>query len=158
MSCRQGLQFATELKSDCAALHELTAALINELGDAVKLMRDPTRGGLAASVVEIGKACGCDIEIDEAALPPSAVVRGAADMLGLDVLSVANEGKLVAFVAAGAAEEAATILKRFDIAGQAAVIGRVGDRGDMPLVEMLTTAGGRRIIQMPYGEDLPRIC
>ena len=158
MSCRQGLQFATELKSDCAALHELTMALIEELGDAVRLMRDPTRGGLAASVVEIGKACGCDVELDEAALPPSSLVRGAADMLGLDVLSVANEGKLVAFVAGEAAEEAAAILRRFELASQAAVIGCVGQRSDMPLVEMLTSAGGRRIIQMPYGEDLPRIC
>ena len=158
MSCRRGLTFATELVSDCAALHELTAALIDELGDGVRLMRDPTRGGLAASVVEIGKACGCDVEIDEAALPPSILVRGAADMLGLDVLNVANEGKLVAFVAGDAADEATAILRRFDLASQAAVMGRVGERSDMPLVELLTAAGGRRIIQMPYGEDLPRIC
>ena len=109
-------------------------------------------------VVEIGQSCGCDVEIDEAALPSSATARGAADLLGLDVLTVANEGKLVAFVAADAADRAAALLRRFDAATAAAVIGRVGRRSDSPLVEMLTSTGGRRIVQMPYGEELPRIC
>ena len=158
MSCREGLAFATELRSDCAALHELTAAMIGEFGEAVRFMRDPTRGGLAAVVVEIGQSCGCDVEIDEAALPGNATARAAADMLGLDVLTVANEGKLVAFVAADAADRAAVLLRRFDVATAAAVIGRVGQRSDSPLVEMVTSAGGRRIVQMPYGEELPRIC
>lgn len=158
MSQRKGLQFATELQSDCAPLHELCAALIDELGDGVKLMRDPTRGGLAATVVEIGRSCGRDVEIDEAALPANPVVRGAADMLGLDVLTVANEGKLVAFISADAAERAVAVLREFEIAQAATVIGKVGEASDSPLVELVTSAGGKRIVQMPYGEDLPRIC
>lgn len=158
MSQRKGLQFATELRSDCAPLGELCAALIDELGDRVKLMRDPTRGGLAATVVEIGRSCGRNMEIDEVTLPTNSVVRGAADMLGLDVLTVANEGKLVAFVSADAAEQAVDILRRFEIAQAAAVVGCVGQASDSPLVELVTKAGGKRIVQMPYGEDLPRIC
>jgi len=158
MSCRQGLRFATSLESDCAALHKLTAALIDELGDAVRFMRDPTRGGLAATVVEVGGACGCDVEIDEASLPSDPTAQAAADMLGLDVLTVANEGKLVAFVAADAAERAVAALRRFDLAKIAAVVGRVADGSDSPLVELVTSAGGRRIVQMPYGQELPRIC
>ncbi|MHC4562459.1 MAG: hydrogenase expression/formation protein HypE [Planctomycetota bacterium] len=158
MSQRKGLTFATELQSDCAALHELTTSLIERLADGVRLMRDPTRGGLATVVVEIGRACGCDVEIDELALPTSSVVAGAADMLGLDVLTVANEGKLVAFVAPETAEEAVAVLREHAIAASAAVVGHVGEQSDSPLVEMVTAIGGRRIVQMPYGEELPRIC
>jgi hydrogenase expression/formation protein HypE len=79
-------------------------------------------------------------------------------VLGLDLLTVANEGKLVAMVAAEAADQAVAILRDQEIAAGAAVIGTVGPKQDNPLVEMLTTAGGRRVVQMPYGEELPRIC
>ena len=158
MSQREGLAFATELRSDCAALHELTSALIERLGGAVRFMRDPTRGGLAATLVDVSHACECDVEIDESAMPTTAVVRGAAEMLGLDVLTVANEGKIVAIVAAGAAEQAVEVCREFDLASSAAVIGRIGEASDSALVEMITNVGGRRIVQMPYGEELPRIC
>ncbi len=158
MSQREGLTFATQLASDCAAIDGLTASLINGLGDQVRFMRDPTRGGLAAVLVEIASAAGCGIEIEEPAIPLDTTARAAAELLGLDLLTVANEGKLVAVVAAEAAEQAVAILRDQEIAATAAAIGTVGPKHDNPLVEMLTTAGGRRVVQMPYGEELPRIC
>ena len=144
MSLREGLSFSSDLLSDCACIHGLTATLLERLGFAVRFMRDPTRGGLASVLVEISKACRRDIEIEERAIPVNRAALAAAEMLGLDLLTVANEGKLVAVVAA-----------------EAEVIGTVGEscpsaRG--PLVEMITTVGGRRVVQMPYGQELPRIC
>jgi len=161
MSRRKGLSFTAELQSDCAAIHELTAALVRELGPALRFMRDPTRGGLAATLAEISAATGRDIEIQEAAIPVNRTALAAAEMLGLDLLAAANEGKLVAVVAGDAAEQARAILAGHDIARRAAVIGTIADAGQHGapgLVEMITRVGGRRIVQMPYGEELPRIC
>jgi len=158
MSRRENLSFSSTLQSDCAPLHELTAALIDKLGGAVRFMRDPTRGGLAATLVEIAEATARDLQIDEAAIPVNPAALVAAEVLGLDLLTVANEGKLVAIVAPEAADEAVAILATHDIARRAADIGAVDDVVEHPLVELATKAGGRRIIQMPYGEQLPRIC
>lgn len=158
MSLRKGLSFSSQLQSDCAPLHELTMALVERLGSAVRFMRDPTRGGLAAALADISASAQCDILVEEADIPVNRTARAAAEMLGLDLLSVANEGKLVAVVAAEAAEAAVELLRPFAIARHAAVIGTIGENSADPLVELATTAGGRRIVQMPYGEDLPRIC
>ena len=158
MARRKGLGIAASLQSDCASIHRLTAGLIETLGDKVRWMRDPTRGGLAATLVELSAATGRNIEIREGAIPVDPTALAVAEMLGLDLLAAANEGKLVAVVAADAAEKAVEILARHEIARDAVVIGSVGKTADVPLVEMLTRAGGRRIIQMPYGQDLPRIC
>ncbi len=158
MARREGLEIAASLQSDCAAIGGLTAALIETLGDKVKWMRDPTRGGLAATLAELSSATGRNIEIREDAIPVDPTALAVAEMLGLDLLAAANEGKLVAVVAADAAAQAVEILTTHEIARSAAVIGAVGDAADMPLVEMLTRAGGRRIVQMPYGQELPRIC
>ena len=158
MSMREHLSFSTELKSDCAALHRPAGDLVDSLGGRLKFMRDPTRGGLAATLVEIAQSCGRNIEIQESAIPVNRTALAAAEMLGLDLLTVANEGKLVAVVAAAAAEEARAILARHEVARRASVIGTVGEADRMPLVEMVTGIGGRRIVQMPYGEELPRIC
>jgi len=158
MSRREGLSLSSELESDCAPLHELTAALVDSLGDAVHFMRDPTRGGLAATLVEISEAAGRNVEIEEATIPVNRTARAAAEMLGLDLLTVANEGKLVAVVAPDAADKAVSLLREHPIASFAAIIGTIAPAEDHPLVEMLTAAGGRRIVQMPYGEELPRIC
>ena len=158
MSQRKGLSISAQLASDCASIAPLAEALLERLGKDVKFMRDPTRGGLAATVVELSHATGRDIELDERAIPVNRTARAAAEMLGLDLLSVANEGKLVAVVAAGAGEAAVEVLRRFGIAAKAAVIGRVLGVAEGPLVEMVTEVGGRRVVQMPYGEDLPRIC
>lgn len=158
MSLRKGLSFSSQLQSDCAPLHELTMALIERLGEAVRFMRDPTRGGLAAMLADVSASAKCDILVEESAIPINRTARAAAEMLGLDMLNVANEGKLVAVVSAEAAEAAVDILRPFGIARQAAIIGAIGETSGDPLVELATTAGGRRIVQMPYGEDLPRIC
>ncbi|MCD4699049.1 MAG: hydrogenase expression/formation protein HypE [Phycisphaerae bacterium] len=158
MARREGLNIAASLQSDCAAIHCLTAGLIESLGPKVKWMRDPTRGGLAATLAELSSATGRNIEIRESDIPIDPTALAVAEMLGLDLLTAANEGKLVAVVAAEASARACEILSGHEIARSTAVIGAVGDAADMPLVEMLTRAGGRRVVQMPYGEDLPRIC
>jgi hydrogenase expression/formation protein HypE len=158
MSCRKGLSFSADLASDCASIAELAAALLDEFGPAVRFMRDPTRGGLAAVLADVAASAGKDVEIIESAIPVNRTVQAAAEMLGLDVLAAANEGKLVAVVAPAAAAKAVGILAKHPIARHAAVIGTVGEASDAPLVEMVTTAGGRRVVQKPYGEELPRIC
>jgi hydrogenase expression/formation protein HypE len=155
---RKGLSIASTLQSDCANLQPLAAELVSKLGPAVKWMRDPTRGGLAATLAELSDATGRFIEISQQAMPVDPAALSAAEFLGLDLLSVANEGKLVAVVKAEASAQAVKILRQFPIARQAADIGQIGPVGELPLVEMLTRAGGRRIVQMPYGEELPRIC
>ncbi len=158
MCRREGLSIGAALESDCASLHRLTQSLIQSLGQKLKWMRDPTRGGLAATLAELSAATGRCLEIREADLPTHPTARAAADLLGLDLLSVANEGKLVAVVAEDAADQAVETLARHELARAAAAIGAVGAVEDPPLVEMITRAGGRRVVQMPYGEQLPRIC
>jgi hydrogenase expression/formation protein HypE len=158
MSKRRGLSFTSELASDCASIAALSRSLLDRFGRDVHFMRDPTRGGLAAVLADLAEATGRGIEIREAAIPVNRAARAAAEMLGLDLLSAANEGKLVAVVAAEVAEQAVEVLARHDIAAHAAFVGIVGEPGDHPLVEMVTSIGGRRVVQRPYGEDLPRIC
>jgi len=158
MSRREGLNFSADLVSDCQPIHGLALGLVDELGDDVRFMRDPTRGGLAGILAELARGAGRDIEIDEAPIPVNRTAQAAAEMLGLDLLEAANEGKLVAVVAEGAAERAVAILAGLPAGRQAAVIGSVGPARDDSIVEMITTVGGRRVVQMPYGEQLPRIC
>ncbi len=158
MSLREGLNLSAELDSDCAPVSELTQELIERLGSAVHFMRDPTRGGLAATLVEVSRATRRNIEIEEEAIPVNRTAVAVAEMLGLDLLSAANEGKLVAVVDAEAHQDAVAILRKHEISRHATVIGTVGETCDVPLVEMITRPGGRRIVQMPYGEELPRIC
>jgi hydrogenase expression/formation protein HypE len=123
----------------------------------VRFLRDPTRGGLAGLLADLSEDSGFSIEIDEERLPLSPAVRAASEMLGLDPLSIANEGKLVAIVAAADAERALALMHAHPLGKRAADIG-VLTEGQPPLVELLTRSGGRRIVQRPYGEDLPRIC
>ncbi len=156
MSRRERLSFSSEVVSDCCSIHRPALELVERLGERVRFMRDPTRGGLAATLTEIAEATGRDVEIDESAIPVNRAAEAAAEMLGLDLLSAANEGKLVAVVAEDAAEQAREMLAGHEISARAAVIGTVGAAGG--LVEMITRVGGRRVIQKPYGEQLPRIC
>jgi len=158
MTRREGLSLSAELESDCAAVNEMTEALLDELGPQVHFMRDPTRGGLAAALVDLAEATGLDIEIRQQAIPVDRTAHAAAEMLGLDLLTAANEGKLVAVVAGQAADQAVNILEKCSKSDRPARIGTVGRHNDDPLVEMVTAIGGRRIVQMPYGEQLPRIC
>jgi hydrogenase expression/formation protein HypE len=158
MSCREGLSFSAELVSDCGPVAEMAEALLSKLGGAVRFMRDPTRGGAAATIVEIANATGRDVELRQADIPVHKAARAAAEMLGIDLLTAANEGRLIAVVAEEAAADAIRILEECKQADRPAVIGKVGRQSDNPLVEMVTAIGGRRIVQMPYGEELPRIC
>jgi len=158
MCCRKGLTIATNLETDAAPLNSLTAALIDALGERLHWMRDATRSGLAGVLADLASATGRGVEIRQADIPTDPTAVAAAEMLGLDLLSAANEGKLVAVVAADATDQAVETLRQFDVAAESAVIGQVGQASEIPLVELLTRAGGRRVVQMPYGEGLPRIC
>jgi len=157
LSEREGLRFETPLQSDCAALSPLIHQLLSA-ESGIKFMRDPTRGGLAATLNEITAATGLSIEIHETAIPIDPTVRTAAEMLGLDVLTIANEGKFIAVVAPEAAESCLQMCRSHPLGRQASIIGRITQTRDVPTVELVTRIGGRRIVQMPYGRELPRIC
>lgn len=156
MSAREGLAFETELLSDVAPLNGLVADLLAAEVD-VKFLRDPTRGGVAGLLADLAEDAGCTIEAEEEAIPISPVALNTAEMLGLDPLTVANEGKLIAVVPSADAAKALAALRANALGRHAAVIGRCTDAAP-PLVELLTRVGGRRIVQRPYGEELPRIC
>jgi hydrogenase expression/formation protein HypE len=156
LSQREGLALEGEIASDTAPLHELAAALLAAAPGA-HAMRDPTRGGLGATLVEIASRQRLGIEVDERALPVRDVVRGACELFGLDPVLVANEGKLVAFVPAAQASAALGALRGHPLGRHAAAIGRVTDEHPR-LVVMRTPVGGRRILDLPLNEPLPRIC
>ncbi|WP_432825965.1 hydrogenase expression/formation protein HypE [Dactylosporangium sp. CA-092794] len=157
IGAREGFGFAAELASDTRPLHRLAAAMVAAAGPALHAMRDPTRGGLASALNEIAAASRAGIEIDEAALPVPAPVADACDLLGLDPLHVAGEGCLVAVAAAEAADDLLNAMRRTPEGEGAVVLGRVV--GEHPgRVVMHTLVGGRRIVDMLLGEQLPRIC
>jgi hydrogenase expression/formation protein HypE len=156
MSLRAGIAFESTLRTDAAPLHGLIGAVLDS-GAAVRFMRDPTRGGLAGVLADIATDSGLSVDIREADVPLSVTARHAAEMLGLDPLTVANEGKVVFVVAGADAPRALAACRAHPLGQAAALIGAVVDR-QPPLVELLTRAGGRRIVQRPYGEELPRIC
>jgi hydrogenase expression/formation protein HypE len=157
ISQREDIKFQSQMQSDCAALAGLTCELL-ENTKGIKFMRDPTRGGLAATLNEISRSSGLSIEIREVDIPIKPVVQAAADMLGFDVLAIANEGKFIAIVSPESADDCLKICKNHPLGKEAKVIGEVYQSRDMPLVEMKTQIGGKRIVQMPYGRELPRIC
>jgi hydrogenase expression/formation protein HypE len=173
MTQREGLQFDSPLESDCAPLNGLVASLLAALpphpfspppgGEGqgergpIHCLRDPTRGGLATTLNELAVRSGVGIEIDEAAIPVREAVRGACELLGLDPLYVANEGKLIAIVAAEAAELAVADLRAHEYGREAAIIGRVTEAHPGRLV-LRTALGARRVVDMLAGEQLPRIC
>jgi hydrogenase expression/formation protein HypE len=157
MSQRQDIQFESPLQSDCAPLAGLIADLLHET-TSIRFLRDPTRGGLAASLNEIARATHCNILIRQKDLPINGAVQTAADMLGFDVLNIANEGKFVVVIGAEEAQRCLEICHRHPFGRDARIIGDIGAFTQTPLVELETRVGGRRIVQMPYGRDLPRIC
>lgn len=157
MSHREDIGFKSQLKSDCAAVADLTCKLLTET-KGIKFMRDPTRGGLAATLNEITKQTSLSIRLNEADIPINPTVQAAADALGFDVLNIANEGKFVAVISPDIARDCVGICKKHLLGKQATVIGEVIKTEDIPIVEMTTKIGGRRIVQMPYGRELPRIC
>jgi hydrogenase expression/formation protein HypE len=157
ISQREGIKFQTPLQSDCAGLAGLTCQLL-ENTNGVKFMRDPTRGGLAATLNEISNTTKLSIEIRDVDLPINPTVQAAADMLGFDVVTIANEGKFVAIVSPESVEDCLNICKNHPLGEKTAIIGEVVQTRDVPMVEMITKIGGKRIVQMPYGRQLPRIC
>jgi hydrogenase expression/formation protein HypE len=156
LSARESLGFETELVSDNAPLVAPVLDLL-DAGVEVHCLRDLTRGGLGAALVEISEASRHGLEIEEAAIPVCEDVAGACELLGLDPLYVANEGRFVAFVSAPEAERALAILRRHPVSADVRVIGRVADQGPA-LVTMKTRLGSARIVDLPSGELLPRIC
>ena len=156
LSKREGLEFEGEVRSDTAPLHELAAAIL-QAAPGTHAMRDPTRGGVAATLVEIASRRGVGIDLDERTVPVRDVVRGACEILGLDPLLVANEGKLVAFVPEEQSEAALQAIRNHPLGTEAARIGRV--TAEHPgIVVARTPIGGKRILDLPFGESLPRIC
>lgn len=156
MSAREGLAFKTELRSDVAPLNGLIAAMLDSGAD-LRFLRDPTRGGLAGTLADLVEDTGLSVELNEADVPMSRVARHTAELLGLDPLTVANEGKCVAVVAADDADRLVEVCRAHPLGKDAAVIGRLVDAVP-PMIELITKAGGRRMVQRPYGEELPRIC
>ncbi len=156
LSERDGLAFDSTVRSDSAAVWPLVRALA-EAGVEVHTMRDPTRGGLAACCVELAADSGVTIELDESAIPVRPSVRAACEMLGLDPLTVANEGKLVAVVPERDGGRALEALRAEPLGAEAVVAGRVAAKRAVPVV-LRTRHGGERVVEMPYGEELPRIC
>ena len=156
LAARGDLALETPIASDCAPLHRLIAALL-EAAPRTRCLRDATRGGVATVLNEIAQASGVAIEIDDALIPMHEAVRGFCEILGLDPLYLANEGKIVAVVPADQCDAALAAMQRDPLGRGAAVIGRV-EQGEPGRVTMRTAFGGRRIVDMLVGEQLPRIC
>jgi len=157
MSVREGLEFESQIRSDCASLNGLIAEVLQAVGPAVHAMRDPTRGGLASTLNEIAQSSGVGMEIDEPSLPVRPQVQSACELLGLDPVYVANEGKVVFFVAPEAAEQVLQVLHSHPLGREAARIGRVTAEHPRMLVAR-TAMGANRVIPTQIGEQLPRIC
>ncbi|MDJ0464263.1 hydrogenase expression/formation protein HypE [Streptomyces sp. H27-C3] len=156
MSCREGLEFGTTVESDTAPLHGLVAAMI-ATGVDLHVLRDPTRGGVSASLNEIARASTVGVELVERDLPIPQTVRDACSLLGLDPLQVANEGKLLAFVPAESADKVLAALRAHPLGRSACRIGTcVADHPGMVVAK--TALGGNRVVGLPIGEQLPRIC
>ena len=154
---RENLRFETPILSDTAALHGLVAALLATAPDGVHCLRDPTRGGLGCALNEIARQSGVGMRLRETAIPVHEPVRALCEFLGLDPLYIANEGKLLAIVAAEAAPAVLAALRAHPLGGEAMLIGEVvADEGRF--VEMETLLGGRRLVDWPSGDLLPRIC
>jgi len=157
MSVREGLDFESQIRSDCAALNGLIADVLDAVGTGVHAMRDPTRGGLASTLNEIAGSSKVGMEIDEAKLPIRTEVQSACELLGLDPVYVANEGKAVFFVAAESADQALAALRAHPLGADAARIGHVTAQHPGMIVAR-TGMGANRVIAPQIGEQLPRIC
>ena len=156
MSRRENLSFETTIESDSAALHTLVAAMV-EAAPGIHCLRDPTRGGLATTLNELAQQSAVGMQLDEAAIPVRPAVAAACELLGLDPLYVANEGKLVCICADEDAPRLLEAMRAHPLGGDAALIGRVDD-DPHGFVRMQTGFGGSRVVDWLSGEQLPRIC
>lgn len=157
MAGRENLQFETSIVSDSVALHELVASMVAIAPADIHCLRDPTRGGLATALNELAQQSGVGMLIDETRIPMKSEVKAACEILGLDPLYVANEGKLVCICSAAAAEALLAVMRQHPLGRDAAIIGEVTEDSH-GFVQMTTAFGGRRIVDWPVGEQLPRIC
>jgi hydrogenase expression/formation protein HypE len=156
MSVREGLRFDADIKSDSAALHSLVREMLDS-GARIRAMRDPTRGGVAAALNELASAADVGIVLQETALPIAPATQAACELLGMDPLFVANEGKLLAFVAAEDADGLVDTMRQNPLGAQSAVIGHTTAE-HVGVVVARTAIGGKRVLTMQIGQQLPRIC
>ena len=156
MSVREGLEFESTIESDCAALNQLVSDIVGTCPD-VRVLRDPTRGGIAASLNEIATASDCGIVIEESSLPIKPAVRSACEILGFDPMFVANEGKLICIVPSDYEKEILKAMRSNELGADAAVIGHVIEEHPKMVVAK-TAIGASRVVMLPIGEQLPRIC
>ncbi|HEY6346640.1 MAG TPA: hydrogenase expression/formation protein HypE [Bryobacteraceae bacterium] len=156
MAQREGLEFETEIVSDSAPLHQLVETMLSA-STSIRCLRDPTRGGLSSALNEIAAQSGVSIQIEESRVPVRDQVKGACELLGLDPLYVANEGKLVALVAPEAADRVLEAMRGHERGREANIIGTVGSE-HAELVSMKTAFGSTRIVDLLAGDQLPRIC
>lgn len=157
MAAREGLQFETSLESDCAPLSRPVMDLLTN-GVEVHCLRDLTRGGLASALVEIAETAGVEIRIEENEIPVQQDVQGACEILGLDPLYVANEGRFVAFVPRDQADRAVDIICSHPVSEDARVIGYISESSRRGSVRLTSKIGATRVVDMFSGEQLPRIC
>ena len=157
MSVREGLEFETTIESDTRPLNEMVLSLLDELGSDVRLLRDPTRGGVATVLTEIARDTSLGIDIRQKDIPIDEQVDGACEILGLDPLYVANEGVFITIVAPEAASRALTVLHSKPFGNNAAVIGEITNEHPKQVV-LKSSIGGKRVVNMLTGEQLPRIC
>jgi hydrogenase expression/formation protein HypE len=156
MSVREGIEFETVLESDCAPLNDLTRTMLDAC-PTIRCMRDPTRGGVSSALNELARASRVGVELTEALLPIRPEVRGACEMLGLDPLYVANEGKLIAVAPEADAAQLLEVMRQHPMGRDAAIIGEVVE-DHSGMVIMRSIVGGERVVTMLAGEQLPRIC
>ena len=156
MSAREGLEFETAITSDTAPLNELFEC-IEQFGDKIHVMRDPTRGGLASSLNEIAQVAKVGMMVEEEKIPILDEVKGACEILGLDPLYIANEGKMIAIVSGEIAKDVLNEWRHKELGKEAEIIGKVTENNHGTIV-MKTTIGSKRIVDMISGEQLPRIC
>lgn len=156
LTSREQLSFKTEIQSDTAALHGLVSTML-KVSNQIKVLRDPTRGGVATTLNEFASTAGYGIVVEESSVPVRPAVRGACDVLGLDPLTVANEGKLLVVVAGADAARLLAVMQGHEQGREARVIGEVVDEHH-GLVALRTGLGVKRILEMPVAEQLPRIC
>jgi hydrogenase expression/formation protein HypE len=157
MMAREALDIETDVQSDTAPLHGLVADLLTAAGSGVHCLKDPTRGGVATALNEIALTSEVSIALDEQAIPVRPEVRGACEILGLDPLTIANEGKLLAIVAPEWAEAALATMRGHPLGQEAAIIGEVRTE-PAAMVFLRTDIGGTRVLDMLVGDPLPRIC
>lgn len=157
LASREGLELESDIQSDCAELFSLVAVILQTGGDAIHVLRDPTRGGVATTLKEIALQSRVDVELVESQIPVRDNVGSACSILGLDPLFVANEGKLLAVVAAEAADKILAAMRKQPTGKEASIIGTVVSAGSGKLA-LQTAIGGKRSVEMLAGEQLPRIC